>query len=264
MILSSWVLGTGCSGGHSGIKDRKTGRGDAEMGLPAERIKGEELTRMLREWIRSRQVCRMEIRDTEHAWFTLLLGIKKGKDSSFLVIDRVAGIERALAGAKTSEISIRFFERDGVRCSFTVRVLRCLAEQIHADLPETIDRLQRRAAFRLEALSGTEIGFQVEPLGEVRGKVRDYSLGGLSFYFEKETSLGVDDRVTGLRLQLSGSGGMRVLSIPRAVIRRIEMDGQGKRLCALEFLELPRKTKEDLWTHLIEMQRKVLAKLNKG
>jgi c-di-GMP-binding flagellar brake protein YcgR len=233
------------------------------MGSPAEIIKGEGLTKMLREWIRSKRVCKMEIPDTEYGWFTLLLGMGGEKDSPLLAIDHIAGFEKALAGAKTREVLIEFLERDGVRCSFTARILGCLPDQIHATLPEAIQRLQRRASFRMEALSGTEISFHVDPKREERGKVKDYSLGGLSFLVERDLPFGVGDRITGIDLQLPGSRGTRILRIPQTVIRRIETDPQGRRVCALEFLELAKKTRDELWTHLIETQRKVIAKMNK-
>ncbi len=233
------------------------------MGLPAEIIKGEGLTRMLREWIHSRRVCKMEIPDTEYGWFTLLLGMGREKDFPFLSIDHVTGFEKALAGAKTREVLIEFLERDGVRCSFTARILRCLPEQIHAALPETIQRLQRRSTFRMNALSGTEIGFRIDSKKEERGKVKDYSMGGLSFLVDGDLSLDVGESITDIHLQLPGSREIRIVHIPQAVIRRIERDPQGRRICALEFLELAKKTKDELWTHLIDTQRRVLAKMNK-
>lgn len=115
----------------------------------------------------------------------------------------------------------------------------------------------------MDALSGTEISFHVDPKREERGKVKDYSMGGLSFLVERDLSLGVGERITGIHLELPGSRGIRILHIPQAVVRRIETDPHGRRVCALEFLELAKKTKDELWTHLIETQRRVIAKMNK-
>jgi c-di-GMP-binding flagellar brake protein YcgR len=233
------------------------------MTLPAEIIKGEELKRMLGEWIRSKRVCKLEIPETEYGWFTLLLRMAKGKKSDFLGIDHITGFEKALSRGKSQEVQVEFLEKDGVRCFFSTRILRCLPEEIQAALPATIQRLQRRSSFRIESLLGTEVHFHIGPNRKERGGVKDYSLGGLSFFLEGDLLLDVGQHITDIQLYLPGSKESKTVCVHLAVIRRVEMDRKDRKVCAMEFLELPEKARNELWSHIVETQRRIIAKTNK-
>jgi len=228
---------------------------------PTEIIDGEKLVEMLKGWIHSRRICKMEIPDTSYGWFTLLSGLQKGPDSQYLLIDKVSGFEKAISRSTSQEVALEFLEKDGVRCQFKTRVIKYRPSEIQAELPNAIYRIQRRAAFRILALSGTEIVFHIYPDKEKRVNVKDYSLGGVAFFMGEELKLNIDDKVSNIHLRLPQGKGFKMIHIPSAVVRRIEQDSQGKNLCALEFLEFGEKSKEELWDHMIETQRRLIRKI---
>jgi len=234
------------------------------MNEPSEIIKDDSLTQMLRDWIESKRVCRMEIPDTGYGWFTVLSGFEREKDTDFLAIDPIAGLEKLLSSAGSREVSFQFLEKDGVRCFFKTRIVRVLSNKIRAELPKVIHRLQKRSFFRIDALSGTEMSFHLCPEREEKAKVKDYSIGGVSFFIEDGVGLEVNERITEIRLGLPQRKGLNWVHIPAAVIKRIEKDVQGREVCALEFLEVAERTKEQLWNNMLETQRRTLLKLNKA
>lgn len=226
-------------------------------------IVGDKLTELLHEWIDSRQVCKMDIPQTNYGWFTLLLGIQKEDDSEYLLIDRVAGFEKAFSRSPMGEVSLEFLEKGGIRCQFKVRVIKCLSSEIRAELPETICRIQRRTSYRIDALSGTEITFHIDPEKEEKAKVKDYSLGGVAFFIEKPFRPHIGDRVVNIHLNLPQRKGFKTIPVPLGMVSRIEQDFHGKEVCAIEFQQFPEKSREDLWNHMVEMQRKLIQKIRK-
>ena len=67
------------------------------MDQTAEILDGNRLIGTLHGAIESRRVCKMEIPNTKFAWITLILGIQSVGDSHYLLIDKVAGFEKALS-----------------------------------------------------------------------------------------------------------------------------------------------------------------------
>ena len=133
------------------------------MDEPIEMISGQKLIETLYEWIDSRRICKMEIPDTGYGWFTLLSGLQIQPGSQYLLIDRVADFEKALSHSQRQEVSLEVLEKNGIRCQFKTRVVKCGPSDIRAELPDAIRRIQRRASFRISALSGTEITFHIHP-----------------------------------------------------------------------------------------------------
>jgi c-di-GMP-binding flagellar brake protein YcgR len=231
------------------------------MDQPTETISGQKLIEMLYEWIDSRRIFKMEIPDTNYGWFTLLSGLQMQPGSQYLLIDTVAGFEKALSHSKRQEVSLEILEKDGIRFQFKTRVIKCRPSEIRTELPDEICRIQRRGGFRITALSGTEITFHIHPEKEEKAKVKDYSLGGVAFFFEKDVKLHMNDKVANIHLRLPQSREFKTIHIASAVVRRVELDSHGKNLCALEFLEFPEDSEQQLWNYMIDTQRSLIRKL---
>jgi c-di-GMP-binding flagellar brake protein YcgR len=233
------------------------------MDQPTEIISGQKLIEMLYEWIDSRRICKMEIPDTSYGWFTLLSGIQEESGAQYLLVDTVAGFEKALSHSQRQEVSLQILEKDGIHFQFKTRVIKSRHSDIQTELPSEIWRIQRRAGFRITALSGTEITFHIHPEKEKRAKVKDYGLGGVAFSLEleKDVKLNMNDKVTNIHLRLPQGREFRTIHIASAVVRRVELDSQGKYLCALEFLEFPENSKQQLWNYMIDTQRSLIRKL---
>ena len=226
-------------------------------------VEGKRLLEMLHGWIDARRVCKVEIPNTRYGWITLLLGIQEVDQTYYLLIDKVKGFERALSRSPDQEVSIEFIEKDGVACQFKIQVVECLPKIIRAELPKSIYRMQRRRSFRTKAWSGTEIVFHLSQGKEERSKVKDYSLGGVAFFMDRPLEIHMGDELTRIDLTIPQGGREISFHIPKALVKRIERDPQGKDVCALEFLEMPEATQERLWLHIFKEQRSLLRKTGK-
>ena len=233
------------------------------MDQPSEMISGQKLIETLHEWIDSRRICKMEIPETSYGWFTLLSGLQDQAGSQYLLIDKVADFEKAISHSQRQEVSLEILEKNGIRCQFKTRVVKCSPTEIRAELPDVVHRIQRRASFRISALSGTEITFHIHPEKEEKANVKDYTLGGVAFFLEKDMKLNIGDKVATIHLRLPQRRDFSTIHIPSAVVRRIELDSNGKSLCALEFLEIPEDSKQQLWNHMIDTQRSLIRKLKR-
>jgi c-di-GMP-binding flagellar brake protein YcgR len=147
---------------------------------------------------------------------------------------------------------------NGILCKFRSRIIRYQPRVIWLELPGSIQRIQRRAYFRIAATSQAEIIFTIAGKEE-KVKVRDYSLGGVSFLMGSHQQFKPGDEVTDLILTLPQGKGTVSYPIAQAVVRRIDEHFEDKgRLCGLEFLHLEKKTQQKLARHLFEEQRVLL------
>ena len=116
----------------------------------------------------------------------------------------------------------------------------------------------------MKARAGTEIVFRGEGGREMKGRVQDYSLGGVAFVTEENLALKPDDSLQELSLRIPRAGGLRV-DIPLALVRRVEaMEQEGKNLYALEFIGLEESIKDRFRQHISETQRLLLRKFKAG
>jgi c-di-GMP-binding flagellar brake protein YcgR len=230
------------------------------MGQTAEILDGNRLIGTLHGAIESRRVCKMEIPNTKFEWITLILGIRSVKDSHYLLIDKVAGFEKALSQSRNKEIVIDFMEADGVPCHFTTRVMEFRPDALWVELPQSIFRMQKRRFYRVKARLGTELVFHLGPGQEEKARVRDYSMGGVAFLMERHLKLNPEEQVTDIELKVPQDREMISFYNPLAVVIRIEAQPGGKDVCVLEFVGMSDATKERLWRHIFEEQRMQLKK----
>jgi c-di-GMP-binding flagellar brake protein YcgR len=222
-----------------------------------ENITGPNLIGMLQAWIDSRRMGKIEIPQTPFSWITILLGIQREENSEYLLVDPVANFESMLSHSPHPEVVFEILE-GGILCKFRSRVIRYQPPAIWLELPGSIQRIQRRAYFRVTATSKAEIIFTIAGKEE-KVQVRDYSLGGVSFLMGSHQQFHPGDEVTDLILTLPQGKTLVSYPIAQAVVRRIEEHfEERRRLCGLEFLKLEETTQQKLARHLFGEQRSLL------
>jgi c-di-GMP-binding flagellar brake protein YcgR len=234
------------------------------MDQSAEIISGPRVAETLRVLIESRRICKLEIPDTDYGWMTLLLRIEKAGESQYLIIDQVAGFEKVLSHGQNQEVSVEFLEKGGIPLQFKTRVAKCLPESIWVELPRSIQRIQKRAYYRIEAMLGSEVIFHAGPGREGRATIKDYSLGGAAFIGDRDLKLNADDRLTDLTLTVSQGNRRMTVRSPLAVVKRVDPHAHEKqRVVAIEFLEMTETNREELWRHIFEEQRLLIRKIKR-
>ncbi len=216
----------------------------------------------LQSLIDSRIVCKMGIARTKQSWMTLLLEIQYTGNRYHLLIDRVTGFENVLSRIPEKEISLEFSDTVGVPCWFYTQVIAC-HQDILAEFPKTIYRIQRRQYFRVEAFLGTEITFLVGSAQERKtATVKNYSAGGVAFFLDRDMKVSVGDSLSDMRLNIPEGKKLIDFQIPKAEIRRIEEPRYGeKALCAIEFTEIDPKTRNNILSHVFRQQMVTIQRI---
>ncbi len=228
---------------------------------PTDIVLGRRAVDLLRYIVHSRGRCKASIPDTPLSWTTLLMAVEKEGSADLLLIEGNPELIKALSLSGKSEVLLEYSDENGVLCHFIVAVTRTSPERFWGKLPAVIYRVQRRMFFRVTAQVGTEIVFKLEPGIEVRGGVRDYSLGGVAFWSEEPLPLKTEDLVEDLCLRIPEKGTWFEVSIYGAVVRRVEPGTrQGKSLYALELLGMSRKTRRTFASHILGRKRMLLRK----
>ena len=222
---------------------------------------GQRALDLLQYIIDSRGSCKISIPETPRCWTALLWAIEKQDPADILLIQGNPEFEETFSSSGKGEFLLEYADENGVLCHFMVEVIRTSRERIWGKLPAVIYRVQRRMFFRLKAQPGTEVVFSLEPQKQVRGSVRDYSLGGVAFWSEQPLTLKTEDLLEDLFLRIPEKGGFIEVPIYAAVIRRVEPRSHPeKSLYALEFLGMSRWTRRQLASHILGKKRMLLRK----
>jgi len=228
---------------------------------PTDIILGKRAFDLLQYIIDSRGLCKISIPETPLCWTTRLRAIESQGKADLLLIQGNPGLEEAFSSYGKNEVLLEYNDENGVLCHFMVEVVRISGERIWGKFPPVIYRVQRRMFFRLKAQPGTEVVFNLEPQKEVRGSVRDYSLGGVAFWSEEPLPLKTEDLVEELFLKIPEKGGFIEVPIYAAVVRRVETGNRPEKpLYALEFLGMSRWTRRQFATHILGKKRILLRK----
>jgi c-di-GMP-binding flagellar brake protein YcgR len=218
----------------------------------------------LRSFIDSRTVCKMEIPQTQYNWVTKLSEIKEVGSSCYLSIDMVTGFEAALSRYPSRGISLEFMERGGVSCQFNTKVVECHSKEILSELPKEIHRTQRRQYARVDASHGMEISFLTGTSTQwEKGKVKNYSAGGVAFYVEKELKLSGGNLLADIQLEIPEGEEWVRFHIPQAVVRHMEPLYGGRTLYAIEFVGISREIRDGLISYISKAQKGVVQKIKR-
>jgi c-di-GMP-binding flagellar brake protein YcgR len=210
--------------------------------------------------IDARVLGKIEIPGTEHHWTTMVLEIKKMKGSSFLSLDKIEGFESILANYPNREVSLEFMGKGGVPSRFRIKIVECRPKDILSELPGEIYRIQKRRYLRISALPGTEITFRMDSSEQEKADVKDLSGGGAAFFLEKDLKFEIGNLLYDISLTMPEGNEWLSFQIPQAVIRRIVHPSfsETRTLCATEFSEMSKETRDKLISHISEQQAVVI------
>jgi len=229
------------------------------MDSSVEIIRGPKVKETLQNLVLSGQMCKMEISRTPYSWLTSLSDIQEDGEGILLRVDRVWDFGEILTASQRQEVLVEYLENDEVPCSFLARVSQVTSRGIWVEIPEKIQREQKRKFFRLRAPVGAEIFFPGSPGKEEKGTLKDYSLGGVAFLTSKEVSLKPGDQLKNLTLCIPEGSRVLKVSVPLTVVIRAKPDFyQGQTFYALEFLEFPDANKKEFTRHIFDKQRNLL------
>jgi c-di-GMP-binding flagellar brake protein YcgR len=229
-----------------------------------ELIQGKRVRDFLLDQIKSRRLGRLVIPNSPHEWISLLLKIEKIGEEDLLLIDGVPGFEAAILSSPSTQILFEFLESDGVPCQFRTLVYGVSQKEIWVKLPKEVLRNQRRAHFRIGAPEGAEINFSIPSGQTIKAALRDYSMGGLSFYSNENLGLGIGDVLERVILRLPQGSDWISVEISRIVLIRWERGSWGGTpIWAGQILEVTETMKEKLRENIFINQRDLIRRVKK-
>ena len=230
-----------------------------------ENISGKKILKVIRQLLDDRIVLNLSLVGKDYERLTLVTGIKIHNGSPFILIDTPSGFEEVSEDARGGRIVIEFSGSDHIPYRFRTVIAKAGAGDIWVKVPELIERIQRRKNFRLAPPMGTEVLINDKDW-KYEFNVINVSLGGALLIEKKNLFLDkARPQLEGIKrnvLLVCNVQSMRAkIRIKKSRVKRMEKDSRTRRhRCALQFIELEMKQKNDLEDFLQNCQREILKK----
>lgn len=209
--------------------------------------------------------------DESRHWSAVAIDLRTRRRSLYLVIADNQALRSTLIDSPEIELSMAFTDRNNVPHACEIRRHRLTKSDIWLEIPETIERYQRRKIFRLEAPSGSELKLNIG--GEAHSLLLiDVSINGaLGLLSHLKPALEIPapgrqgETIENAVLIFQTKSGPRRVHIAECTIRRLEPhDATGKMQYALEFTAIDEKNEQLLTKMIYEFQREYLRRRHRN
>lgn len=216
---------------------------------------------------------RMSVAGKDYPLLTVVTGLRITPPDACFGIDCPEPWREQFLGSESRTVTFEFTGRDRLFYSFSVRGGWLDGESLWHRLPEAIDRLQRRSAFRIEVPPESLVIFRYLERAFCMRVVNlsvEGALGVLLMPLTQPNDMIFKggECLEDLRLRIPSSADVLEVSVMKAEIRRVEIANGGTRgLCAIQFLQMEKADEKALTRIVYESQRKYLQRrilLEKG
>jgi len=234
-------------------------------------IRGERIVQILEALKADKTHINLRLRGVDgYERLTMINDIRQNSEGIDLILDPPRGFQSAVSREPRWRLQLTFTGQDGLEYHFNTQGGRIENDGIYVPAPETLHRVQRRKAYRVETPLGTLMALTMngEPLAldlinisqtGGLGIVRRLKRKGLSF----DPIFKMGEHLFNLVIDCPGGDDTppSKATIKKAVVRRIEMDNeQYRHRYALEFLEVPPADQRTLVAFIYRVQRELLRK----
>ncbi len=231
----------------------------------ADRIEGKKIYGLLEQARQERTMLRLNIIGSGYEALTVIIGIgdSENNDMSF-IIDRPGSGETAPPLAEGRRCFFEFSGKDKIQYSFKAPITRIEDDCLIMELPDVIERIQRRRHFRVPAPAGVKC-FMPHRNGGFEFDVINLSEGGALVCYESKihdkTILYRGSILRNLRF-LSSEEGLRTrIDINSAEIIRINKNpDRGKYDFAIKFADISKQDEERVRQFVYDCQRRELKR----
>jgi hypothetical protein len=205
--------------------------------------------------------------DGARQWQLLARDIRTRRRRRYLVVEDNETLRSALKDADAGKMTLSFTDRNNVPHTCEIQDHRLTKIDIWLELPDTIERHQRRKIFRLEAPSGSELHLNIG--GKERSLLLiDVSINGALGILSHlkagpEAAMPVcrGETIPDAVLLFQTQAGPQRIHIAECTIRRLEPhDTTGKMQYALEFTTIDEENEQLLTKMIYEFQREYLRR----
>lgn len=229
-----------------------------------EKIYGEYRYALLRDLLAERTPVNFRIEGTAFEKLTFVTGFKHVKTIPYLLVDRFKGLSGTWSDKR--DVFLNFTGSDKIHYSFRTCIHEIAEHDIWLELPEFIERIQRRKHFRVATPLGTKV---LLPKGEktYEGHAVNLSMVGVLFKEAERTDgqsqWNVGDDVDHVQVVWSKDSLSTSISVKKSRVKRVVKDPvTGRCWCALHFLELDNQEAEKLREFIYTCQREALQRRN--
>jgi len=192
---------------------------------------------------------------------TIVTNIQYIKNSFVFFIDYTKGFKEAVSNIEVWKIRFEFIGNDKLKYLFRTSGGEIIGNEICIKFPEFIERIQRRAHFRIEVLVETKLHFKKEST-DIEMNVINISLkGALVNSVPKNTILTSGEKLKNVKLVFPSGKKTTVIYIKKVLVKRLKKNSESKRYTYGLYFAVTEKKEEILLKKIIsELQTNFLQK----
>jgi c-di-GMP-binding flagellar brake protein YcgR len=229
-----------------------------------DKVLGKSRVPVLEQLKEERIVLQLSVLGKNYERLTFVTGLKSGKDGPCVLLDCPAGFREAITDFEGAAVKVEFVGKDKIQYAFRSHIRMVSDQDIWVELPEFIERIQRRKYFRIAPPMGTKVVFTRDgkPL---EASVINLSEGGsllsLPGSSPKDQKVAQGDYLGDLRLFCQGEYSKVEVGVKKALVKRAEKDSQtGRYIFAIQFIDVEKRDRNTLHEYIFRCQREMLQK----
>lgn len=231
-----------------------------------DRVSGKVREALLRQMQKQTNTLQLILTGRDYERLTIITDLREHGGKSYVILDCPDDFTEDVPEWEGAAVKIEFLGRDRVQYDFTTRLAKIDKRDLWLEMPDYIERIQRRQFFRVSPPVGTKMTFSRV------GKPQDASLidiseGGALVMLNGPTrgifSLILGESLRNIRLRCRSENLQTEINIGKAVVLREQSEpGSGHTAYALEFVELDTRERRLLQEFIFRCQREILRRRN--
>jgi hypothetical protein len=229
------------------------------------RIRGHKTVSVFESLYSRRSPVRLYVFGKDYERLTIVTGLRPRDGRLFILVDLPGGFEIDVPEWAGKRVLLEFVDRDRIPHSCRTEIRNVEGDDLWLDLPDHVDRIQRRRHFRVQPPAGSRVLFRLLEKN-IEAPVLDISLGGGRFVGPGKQDSGPVVLEAGLVLNdlllvgPLGNGSVQVEIEQARVVRVEKLPETGRVSFAAEFSRLGMKEEAVLERFIYHSQRRLLRK----
>ena len=232
-----------------------------------EKIQGQNILRLFRELRKDGTLLNVYLPDNDFKYLARITDIQTRQKITYFSIDCPDSFKADIKSSSAGSVEFEFNGRDEIKYSFRTAAWQMVKNKLWLELPQWVEREQRRRQFRISAPAGTTLHFKLNSR-HYELKVIDISLGGSlgvlagsSKKNNKNADLPPSECIEALELNFPSANDRIRVTVKRAEIKRLKRNPlTGRYEYALEFQEIDSLNTRKLNEQIYRFQREFLRK----
>ena len=213
-------------------------------------IQGKNRLKIFEQLRKNKTLIQIYLLGKNYKQLTIVTNIQYIKNTFVFFIDYTKGFKEAVSDVEVWKMRFEFIGNDNLQYIFRTSGGEIIGNEICIKFPESIERIQRRAHFRIEVPLETKLYFKKK--FDIEMDVIDISLkGSLVNSVPKNTILISDENLKDVKLVFPFKKKDMVVHIKKVLVKRLEKDSKSKRYNYGLYFAITEKNEEILLKKII-------------